>query len=119
VQSADNLAAMENRNQRTLAVAKSVAAASATISGAEEPAMQIALPDAPVLTMVQSTDDLSSSLVQFSVTQGHWYEVQATTDLQSWDSIWQSAVAEADGIIQFADQDAKSYPARFYRVVSH
>ena len=28
-------------------------------------------------------------------------------------------VTEADGVIQFADQDAKSYTTRFYRVVSH
>jgi hypothetical protein len=86
-----------------------------------KPAVQIARPEPePVLlAMIQSAADPSLSLVQFPVTQGHWYEVQATTDLQSWDSIWQSSVAEADGVIQFADQDAKSYTARFYRVVSH
>lgn len=76
-------------------------------------------PESIMLAITQSADDPSTSLLQFPVTQGHWYEVQATTDLQSWDSIWQSSIEEADGMIQFADQDAKSYMARFYRVVSH
>jgi hypothetical protein len=129
-EAAESPVATERPDEYTAAVADSETSAStetvaasisqkAAVATNLKPAVQIAQPESIVLAITQSADNPSLSLVQFPVTQGHWYEVQATTNLQNWDSIWQSAVAEADGVIQFADQDAKSYTARFYRVVSH
>lgn len=58
-------------------------------------------------------------MIQFPVAPGHWYEVQATTDLETWTSIWQTSVAVANVWIQFTDPDAGSFNSRFYRLVLH
>jgi hypothetical protein len=93
--------------------AKGVAADIAAAPGAEE-----SLTTAMSLTMTK-TADASLALMQFPMEQGHWYEVQATTDFQNWMSIWQSDVAISNGLAQFTDPDSKSLSSRFYRLVSH
>jgi hypothetical protein len=55
----------------------------------------------------------------FPVAPGHWYEVQATTDLQNWTSIWQSDVMVSNVWTQFTDPAAASFASRFYRLVAH
>jgi len=60
-----------------------------------------------------------TATLQFPVAPGHWYEVQATTDLQTWISIWQSDVMASNYWMQFVDPNASSFPARFYRLVLH
>lgn len=71
------------------------------------------------LTMTSGTTTGSPATLQFPVALGHWCEVQATTDLVNWISIWQSAVAATNTSMQFTDPDASSYPSRFYRLVLH
>jgi hypothetical protein len=71
------------------------------------------------LSMPQTPDAPALAAVQFSVEQGHWYEVQATSDFQKWISIWQSEIAISNGWSQFTDPDSKLYSSRFYRLVSH
>lgn len=61
----------------------------------------------------------SPTAIQFPAQQGHWYEVQATTDFSNWISIWQSGVAVSDSVMSFTDPDAGSFAARFYRLVMH
>jgi hypothetical protein len=82
-------------------------------------ATEPALAQAICLSMPQTPDAPALASVQFSVEQGHWYEVQATSDFQNWISIWQSEVASSDGQAEFTDPDSKSYSSRFYRLVSH
>ena len=72
-----------------------------------------------VLTLTSASGTGSPALIQFPVVPGSWYEVQATTDLKNWATIWQTSVAVSNIWMQFADSDAASFPSRFYRLVSH
>jgi len=58
-------------------------------------------------------------LIRFPVEPGHWYEVQATSDLQSWTTISQTDVATANEWVQYSDPDAAAFSSRFYRLVMH
>jgi hypothetical protein len=71
------------------------------------------------LTMAQVATPGSPATIRFSIQAGHQYEVQATTDFQNWTSIARSETADADGWMEFTDPDAKSFPSRFYRVVTY
>jgi len=73
----------------------------------------------PTLTMTASPNAGNPASLQFPAQTGHWYEIQATSDLVNWTSIWQSAVATADTSLQFTDPDSASYSSRFYRLVAH
>jgi hypothetical protein len=55
----------------------------------------------------------------FPVVPGHWYEVQATSDLQNWTSIWETDVETNNVWTEFDDADAANYSQRFYRLVTH
>jgi hypothetical protein len=57
--------------------------------------------------------------VNFPVAPGHWYEVQASVDLQNWTTIYQTDVESANDVEQFSDPDTALYPSRFYRIVLH
>ena len=79
-----------------------------------------------ILTMSQAAPPASQSLglpaaplIQFPVEPGHWYEVQATTDFNTWTTIWQTSVAVSNVWLQFSDPDARLFPSRFYRLVLH
>ena len=72
-----------------------------------------------ILTMTPGTSPGSLALIKFPVEPGHWYEVQATTNLQSWSSIWQSGVIASNVWMQFTDPNARSFASRFYRLVIH
>ena len=72
-----------------------------------------------ILTMTPGTSPGSPALIRFPVEPGHWYEVQATTNLQSWSSIWQSGVMASNVWTQFTDPSAGSFASRFYRLVIH
>jgi hypothetical protein len=71
------------------------------------------------LTITQSTTPGSPVMLQFPVQSGHWYEVQATTDLQNWTTVFQSDVASASSWMQFTDPNAAFFNSRFYRLVTH
>ena len=73
----------------------------------------------PSLVMTSIPNAGQPATLQFPAQSGHWYEIQATTDLVNWTSIWQSAVAAADSSMQFTDPDAGSYSSRFYRLIPH
>jgi hypothetical protein len=62
----------------------------------------------------------SPASIRFAVSRGHRYEVQATTNLRNWSSIWQSSVAvSSDGVMEVTDPDSKLFASRFYRLVLH
>jgi hypothetical protein len=80
---------------------------------------EVSLTIPSILTMTPAASPGKAASIQFSVATGHWYEVQATTDLQNWSSIWQSAVVASNALMQFSDPNASSFTSRFYRLVSH
>ena len=65
-----------------------------------------AKPDAPLM-------------INFPVAPSHWYEVQASVDLMSWTTIWQTGVATSNAWVRYLDPDASDYSSRFYRLVLH
>jgi hypothetical protein len=57
--------------------------------------------------------------IQFPVEPNHWYEVQASTNLQSWATVWQTGVSTSNSWVQFTDPNSGAFRTRFYRLVLH
>ena len=72
-----------------------------------------------MLILNQAATPSTPALIQFPVAPGHWYEVQATTNFQTWTSILQTSVAVSNTWAQFTDEEAESCRSRFYRLVLH
>jgi hypothetical protein len=58
----------------------------------------------------------SPLLINFLATPGHVYQVQASTDLKTWTTIWQTAVSTS-ACAQMEDAAIPNLNMRFYRVV--
>lgn len=71
------------------------------------------------LTTGSSSNSSNPGALQFLAQTGHWYEVQATTDLINWTSIWQSGSFPADTYMEYTDTNAGSYSSQFYRLIIH
>ncbi len=69
------------------------------------------------LTLSKGTNAGDPMLIRFPVASGQGYEVQATTDFQTWTNIWQTGVATSNAWVQFTDPNAGSFSSRFYRLV--
>ncbi len=74
---------------------------------------------AGVLTLNRGARGGGPAQINFPVEPGHWYEVQATTDLQTWTTIQQTGIATSNNWVQVADPDAGTFKARYYRLVLH
>lgn len=72
-----------------------------------------------ILTLSNGVNPGDPMLIQFPVAPGHWYEVQASTDLQNWITISQTDVATSNTWLQFTDPNAGAFSSRFYRLVLH
>jgi hypothetical protein len=72
-----------------------------------------------ILTLSAGANPGDPMLINFPVAPGHWYEVQASIDLQSWITIWQTDVESSNIMAQFSDPGAGAFPSRFYRLVLH
>lgn len=70
------------------------------------------------ITLLSPTNYSSMSL-EFPVAPNHWYEVQASANMQTWTTIGQTAVATSNAWTQFTDAQAGQFPTRFYRLVLH
>jgi hypothetical protein len=57
--------------------------------------------------------------MEFPVAPEHWYEVQASEDMQVWTTIGQTDLATSNAWTQFADPQAGQFSTRFYRLVLH
>lgn len=56
----------------------------------------------------------------FPVSPGHWYAVQATTNLTStWTNIWQTSTESSNIWVSYQDPSIGSNPKHFYRLVMH
>jgi len=70
-----------------------------------------------ILTLSPSAAPGNPALLQFPVAPGQSYDVQASTDLINWSTIWQSGVMASNCWTQFTDPNAGQFPSRFYRLV--
>jgi hypothetical protein len=63
--------------------------------------------------------------LQFPMAPGHWYELQASTNMTTWTTIWQTPTAIIYGWTEFQDinsgilKKGANLPARFYRLKIH
>jgi len=57
--------------------------------------------------------------LQFPVAPGHWYELQASTDLQTWETIALTGVANVYSSIELQDTKSRLNGKRFYRLQVH
>jgi hypothetical protein len=78
---------------------------------------QFIVPGAVALSQGSNPGD--PMVIKFPVAPAHWYEVQASVDLHSWSTIWQTGVASSNNWVQFSDPAASTFPSRFYRLVLH
>jgi len=72
-----------------------------------------------VLNISPATASGGPALLSFTVAPGRWYEVQATSDLLNWTSLWQSDVMAGSAWLQYTDSDTAFFEQRFYRLVMH
>ena len=72
-----------------------------------------------ILTLSAGANPGDPMLIKFPVASGHWYEIQASVDLQSWSTIWQTDVESSNSMVQFSDPSIGSFPSRFYRLAMH
>lgn len=70
------------------------------------------------LQMLPGTTSAAKRL-QFPMAPGHWYEVQASTDLKAWNTVWASSVATTYGWTEYQDTNAGAFSKRFYRLQVH
>lgn len=84
--------------------------------GLETPASnQIVYTVPGAIQMVPGKQTKGMSAMRFSVAPGHIYTVQATTDLTSWISVWQTTSA-TNGWIEYSDPAGANLKMRFYRL---
>jgi hypothetical protein len=72
-----------------------------------------------LLTLNPGANPGGPMVITFPVAPSHWYEVQASVDLQSWTTIYETGVESVNDVEQFSDPDTSLYPSRFYRLVLH
>lgn len=83
------------------------------------PSSEIAYIVPGVLLLIPATIPGDPMRIAFPVAFPHWYELQATTDLQNWTTIWQTDPVFFNGWFEYLDFEATFYPMRFYRLVNH
>ena len=71
----------------------------------------------PGLVRIQKQNNRPVS-VTFPVSLGQWYELQATENLETWDTLW-SVIGLDNSWVEFLDGEAVFLRQRFYRVVMH
>jgi hypothetical protein len=94
-------------------------AATAYDTNGNESAYSSEISFVPSGTLTLSAGAGNPAVMQFPVEPGYSYEIQATTDLKNWTSLWQSTVAVTNVWMQFTDTNAAAFASRFYRLVWH
>jgi hypothetical protein len=57
--------------------------------------------------------------LSFPVAPTYWYEVQGSTDLQTWTTLWQTPVETDNQWVQFTDPQSSTMSQRYYRLIIH
>ena len=73
----------------------------------------------PGFLRLLGTVNIGSMGMEFPVAPNHWYEVQASKDLQAWTTIGKTDLATSNAWTQFSDPQAGQFSTRFYRLVLH
>lgn len=70
-----------------------------------------------LLTITRGTSPSSPAQIRFPVVPGHSYDVQFSTDMRNWTTVWETT----DDINEWVEYDATptGVGAQFYRVVQH
>jgi hypothetical protein len=84
-----------------------------------DPSNEVAYVVPGVLFLTPATNPGDPMRITFPVASSHWYELQATGDLQSWTTIWQTDPIFGNGWLEYDDFAASLYPLRFYRLAIH
>ena len=69
------------------------------------------------LTMTPGANPGDPMRIQFPVRSGHWYELQMSSNLVSWSTVWQ-VTGTANNWVEF-DAPASGAGSQFYRLVLH
>jgi len=77
------------------------------------------VPGAIRLTSLVKSGAAGTVNMQLSVAGGHWYQVQASTDLKNWSIIGQTPTNSANGWYTFQDSQSVALSKRFYRLIMH
>jgi hypothetical protein len=88
----------------------------ARVEGAPSPEIVYLVPGLARLTPPKSGNPAS---ISFPAAIGHWYEVQASVNLTTWSTIWQSSSSTSNAWMTFQDPQSATFSKRFYRVVMH
>lgn len=88
---------------------------SAQITGV--PSAQISYITPGLLKMTPGTG--STRTLNFPTAPGHWYAVEASTDLKTWTTVTQTAVATTNAWFSWQDPQSGSFSKRFYRLIMH
>jgi hypothetical protein len=72
-----------------------------------------------VLGLSQGANPGDPMMINFPVEAGHWYEVQASVDLKTWTTIYQTSVQTTNDVAQFSDPNSSAFSSRFYRLALH
>lgn len=70
-----------------------------------------------ILRLVPALNESGQMKIQFPVAPGGSYAVQASVDLKSWSTIWQTTAATSNAWVGFQDAQLSAFPKRFYRLV--
>lgn len=70
----------------------------------------------PVPLQMISPSPTTAGKLRFPAAPGRSYELQASTDLVNWSTIWQTGVANSYAWIEYQDPRARYYNSRFYRL---
>jgi hypothetical protein len=61
----------------------------------------------------------TSCRIRFPAAPGRWYELQASTDLVQWTTIWQTGLANNYSWVDYQDPRSRYYKTRYYRLQVH
>jgi hypothetical protein len=69
-----------------------------------------------IVSVAPKAGPRSPAVINFPVAPGHTYQVQASVDLATWSTIWQTT-ATNNAWTQFEDVEGANLKMRFYRLV--
>lgn len=70
----------------------------------------------PGLLAVSQNPTNGAMILQFLVAPGQAYELQASSDLNAWTSLWLTSVQTTNEWIEYDDPITNTVPAKFYRL---
>lgn len=86
-------------------------------AGTESPPSDEALVMVPVPLQLLSDSLTGLRRIEFPGAPGRRYELQASTDLKNWNTLWQSGQVSIYGTVTFEDPESAVIMQRFYRLL--